>query len=162
MISSAGRLFDAVSAILGLNYRASYQAEAPMLLESISDSCENGKYTYEVSGQEILFHGMIREIVSDYVNGCNVGAIAGKFHNTLVESLLDLVLKIKKEHKLNRVVLSGGSFQNRVLTEHLVSKLSSESLEVYLPGKIAVNDQGIALGQMAIGAARRIKARQYA
>lgn len=156
MISSAGRLFDAVSAILGLNFRASYQAEAPMRLESAADTGENGRYTYEVRGQEILFQGMVRDIVSDYVNGCSVGTIAGKFHNTLVEALLDLVLKIKKAHKLNRVILSGGSFQNRILTENLVSKLSRESLEVYLPGKIPVNDQGIALGQLAIGAARRI------
>ena len=153
-ISSAGRLFDAVSAILGLNYRASYQAEAPMLLESVADLNEKGKYTYEVKGDEIVFESMIKEIVADHMDGSSKSVIAGKFHNTIIESLLELLVKIKKEYQLNRVVLSGGSFQNRILTEKLISKLSKEALNIYLPGKIPVNDQGIALVQIAISSER--------
>jgi len=155
LISSAGRLFDAVSAILGLNYRASYQAEAPMLLESIADRAEKGRYSYQMKGKEILFTSMIEEIALDHIEGSRAGVISSKFHNTLVEILCDLVLKMKKEYQLNKVILSGGTFQNRILTENLIARLSREALDVYLPGKVPVNDQGIALGQLAIGAANR-------
>jgi len=155
LISSAGRLFDAVSAILGLNYRASYQAEAPMLLESIADRAEKGIYSYEIKGKEILFIDMIQEITMDQIKGTKAATISAKFHNTLVEILTELVLKIKKKYQLKRIVLSGGSFQNHILTENLKVRLSRESLDVYLPCKVPVNDQGIALGQLAIGAANR-------
>jgi hydrogenase maturation protein HypF len=157
LISSAGRLFDAVSAILGLNYISTYQAEAPMLLESIADMTVEDFYDYKVSGDEIIFADMIKGIVDDHVSGISNSIISGKFHNTLVKLMLDLAIQIRTTHQINHVVLSGGTFQNRKLSEKLIRKLEAESFSVALPGIIPVNDQGIALGQMAIGAAKRIK-----
>ncbi|MFC2089257.1 carbamoyltransferase HypF [Bacteroidota bacterium] len=156
-ISSTGRLFDAVAAILGINYVAAFQAEAPMLLESLSDPDETGVYAYEIQGTSISFVPMIRAIVEDVLNGTGRETIAAKFHNTLIDIFYSLAVLAQKEAGLNRVVLSGGSFQNRILTEKLMSKLAAKGFNVYLPGTVPVSDQGIALGQLAIGAAKRMK-----
>lgn len=155
LISSTGRLFDAVAAILGINYRATYQAEAAMKLEAIADSVEKEAYPYEILHNQVLFQPMIESIVKDKSVGISDEKISGKFHNTLAGLGLDLAIRIRKESELNRVVLSGGSFQNRILTGKLVKLLSAEGFEVFLPDKVPVNDQGIALGQLAVGAATR-------
>ena len=155
LISSSGRLFDAISAILGINYRATYHAEAPMRLESMADRDENGVYPFEINQGQVSFQPMIRDIVKDLADGISKESISGKFHNTIASLLLDLALRIKKESKLNRIILSGGSFQNRILTSKLHKLLSREGFEIFLPDKVPVNDQGIALGQIAVGAARK-------
>ena len=155
LISSAGRLFDAVSAILGINYRATYQAEAPMRLESMADKSEKGAYQYEIKDGQVCFQPMIRSVVGDLSVGISRERISGKFHNTLANLVLDLAMRIRKETGLNRVVLSGGSFQNRILTGKSYELLSEEDFEIFLPDRVPVNDQGIALGQIAVGAANR-------
>lgn len=155
LISSAGRLFDAVAAILGINYRATYQAEAPLKLESIADISERNVYPIEITGNQVQFQTMIRCIAKDKAAGISNAKISGKFHNTIVRLVLDLAMRIRKESELNRVVLSGGSFQNRILTGKLIKLLSAEGFEIFLPDKVPVNDQGIALGQVAVGAATK-------
>ena len=155
LASSAGRLFDAVAAITGLNYKSTYQAEAPMLLESAIDESERGMYSYSVKDQQISFLRMIRQVVDDVHSGVSTGRIAAKFHHTLIELVLQLAIEIRNRYGLDRVVLGGGTFQNRYLTKKVLDKLENERFEVYLPDRIPVNDQGIALGQLAIGAHRR-------
>jgi hydrogenase maturation protein HypF len=155
LISSAGRLFDAVAAILGINYRATYQAEAPMKLESIADVSERNAYPVEINGDQVQFQTMIRCIAKDKSAGISNAKISGKFHNTIARLVLDLAIKIRMESGLKRVVLSGGSFQNRILTGKLIKLLSAEGFEIFLPDKVPVNDQGIALGQIAVGAATK-------
>ena len=155
LISSAGRLFDAVAAIIGLNYRSSYQAQSPMLLESAIDTTVRGMYDYEFIGHQVSFKPMILQIVDDLHKGISTGAIAAKFHHTLVELILQLALEVRVQTGMGRVVLAGGTFQNRFLTEKIREKLTIEQFEVYLPDTIPVNDQGIALGQLAIGAHKR-------
>lgn len=155
LISSAGRLFDAVSAILGINYSASYQAEAPMCLEALADPSEKGLYPVEVEDGLIKWAPMIRDMVQAFVAGSSAGTISSKFHNTLVLLLVQQALEIRGDYDLKRVVLSGGSFQNRILTEGLFLQLEKEGFQVYYPRHVPVNDQGIALGQLAIGAALR-------
>jgi len=155
LVSSAGRLFDAVAAITGLNYFATYQAEAPMLLESAIDSSEKGRYSYDIRDGQVSFIPLIRELVEDIHRGKAVSALAAKFHNTLVLLILELSMKIRTANGLDRVVLGGGTFQNRFLSEKIMDKLENEQFKVYLPRNIPVNDQGIAAGQLAIGAHRR-------
>lgn len=155
MVSSAGRLFDAVAAITGLNYFASYQAEAPMLLESAIDFHEKGSYDFEISAGKVSFTLLIRQLVEDIYQGVSTGAMAAKFHHSLVQLICRLAMEIREESGLDRVVLGGGSFQNVFLTEKVVHKLENEKFKVYLPGSIPVNDQGIAAGQLAIGAHRQ-------
>lgn len=155
LISSAGRLYDAVAAILGINYRATYQAEAPMSLEAMADLAESGTYPFEIDQDQVSFQSMIRDMVKDLSTGISKERISGRFHNTMVGLVMELALRIRKERKLNRVVLSGGTFQNRILTGNLCKLLSSEGFEIFLPERVPVNDQGIALGQLAVGAANR-------
>jgi len=154
MASSAGRLFDAVAAIMGLNYFSTYQAEAPMLLESALDGSEDGSYPFHIEAGQVSFTPLIREVVADIQNHRSKASIAAKFHNTLVEVMLVLSLEIRVTSGLDRIVLGGGSFQNRKLSEKVMDKLENELFKVYLPHRIPVNDQGIAAGQLAIGAHR--------
>jgi hydrogenase maturation protein HypF len=155
LASSAGRLFDAVAAIIGLNYYSTYQAEAPMLLESALDPAEKGGYSFEIIENQVSFVPAIRQIVKDKLGGMSTGRISAKFHNTLVELIIQLSKQIRAESGLNRIVLGGGTFQNRYLSENVLTKLAQERFEVYLPHRIPVNDQGIAAGQIAIGAYKR-------
>ncbi len=156
-VSSAGRLFDAVAAITGLNFYSTYQAEGPMLLESAVDPSEAGSYSFEINGSLISFRPLIRKVVDDIHHGISAGNIAAKFHHALIDLMVHLSLEIKKSHGLNRVVLGGGTFQNRYLTKKVIHKLEIEGFQVYLPHEIPVNDQGISVGQLAIGAHHRNK-----
>jgi hydrogenase maturation protein HypF len=153
--SSAGRLFDAVAAILGLNYYSSYQAEAPMLLESAIDRSEEGRYPFSLEGEQISFTSLIKEVVEDVHRGIAVGRIAAKFHHSLVHLILQISMEYRVRTGMDRVVLSGGTFQNRYLCGKLMEKLEKEKFHVLVPGRIPPNDQGIAMGQLAIGAHRK-------
>jgi hydrogenase maturation protein HypF len=144
-----------MAALLGLNYYSTYQAEAPMRLESALDPLEKGSYSYELSEDQVSFHPMILEVVDDLQKGVSPGRIAGRFHRTLVDLVVDLAIRIRNEYGLDRVVLGGGTFQNRYLAEKVIDKLEKHRFQVYLPDRIPVNDQGIAAGQVAIGAYRR-------
>ena len=155
LASSAGRLFDAVAAILGLNYFSTFQAEAPMLLESAIDQSETGLYPFSTEGGQVSFTSLIKAVVTDLHHGVSRGKIAAKFHLSLVALILELSLEIRAETGLDRVVLCGGTFQNKFLSEKVMDKLENEKFKVYLPHIIPVNDQGIAVGQLAIGAHKR-------
>ena len=155
LASSAGRLFDAVASITGLNFHSTYQAEAPMLLESAIDISEKGSYATEIEGNRVIFNSLVRQVVEDLHTGVSTGRIAARFHNSLVNLLLELAMETRKRFHLDRVVLGGGTFQNRYLTKKVMEKLENERFEVYLPDRIPVNDQGIAVGQLAVGAYHR-------
>jgi len=155
LASSAGRLFDALAAITGLNYYSTYQAEAPMLLESVLDPSEKGVYDYEIDDKQVSFNLMIKSVVEDIHDGLSTGRISAKFHNTVVKLIFQLSKQIRTESGMNRIVLGGGTFQNRYLTRKVMGKLKKERFDIYLPQRIPMNDQGIAAGQIAIGAYRR-------
>ncbi len=155
LTSSAGRLFDAIGAILGLNYHSSFQAQSPMLLESAIDASVQGFYSYEFLGPQVSFKPMILQIVDDLHQGVSIHAISAKFHHTLVNLILQLATEIRESTGLDRVVLTGGTFQNRFLTLQARTKLEAEGFKVILPETIPVNDQGICVGQLAIGAHKR-------
>ncbi len=157
LASSAGRLFDAVAAITGLNYYASYNAEAPMLLESAIDPNERGSYPFEIDRGQVSFNPLIRAMVEDIHQGRSTGSIAAKFHHSLVQLILSLSMEIRADSGLDRIILGGGTFQNRFLSEKVMDKLENEKFKVYLPHRIPVNDQGIAAGQLAIGAHRCLR-----
>ena len=155
--SSAGRLFDAVASITGISHYNTFQAEAPMRLEAIIDESENGFYDYEIKNETISFVPTIKQLTNDYLNGLKPGKIAARFHNTIAEVVTKTCTEISIRTKLKRVVLSGGTFQNSFLTQKIVTNLYSKGYDVFLPREIPVNDQGIALGQLAIAAKQRTK-----
>jgi hydrogenase maturation protein HypF len=152
LISSAGRLFDAVAGMTGVNLRATYQAEAPMKLEALADHSEKRAYDYILQGETISFRPMILEVVEELKKGTAIRTISARFHNTLIKAVLEMAGIIRKETGIKRVVLSGGTFQNRILTGRIEKGLISGGYRVIRASGIPVNDQGIAVGQLAIAA----------
>ncbi|MFC2100605.1 carbamoyltransferase HypF [Bacteroidota bacterium] len=153
LTSSSGRLFDAVSSIIGLCHYNTFEAEGPIRLESIIDNRCNENYKYKIA-KTIILDDMIRGIVKDLINGIPKEVISAKFHNTLISVIFDVVNQIHTTHKINKVVLSGGTFQNRYLLGKL-ELLLKEKFDVYSNERIPTNDGGIALGQLLIAAKRR-------
>jgi len=154
LTSSAGRLFDAVSALTGLCIHSSFHAEAPMRLESVIEQNIEEYYNIEIT-KHISFKKTFVEIINDLKNNISVSKISAKFHNTIINTIFAVVFEASKNHKINKVVLSGGSFQNRYIVEKIEQLLSAKGFEVFFQSKIPSNDGGIALGQLAIAAKRR-------
>ncbi|MAE07969.1 MAG: carbamoyltransferase HypF [Bacteroidetes bacterium] len=152
--SSAGRLFDAISALLGVCQSAAYHAEAPMQLESATDTTIATSYSFSLKNN-ISFKSTFEEIISDLLNGIPIDKISGKFHNTMVNVIVDVAKHIRNSSGINNVVLSGGTFQNSILLEKTEIKLSENGFNYYTQAQIPSNDGGIALGQLAIAAKRR-------
>jgi len=149
--SSAGRLFDAVSALLGICRLSGFHAEAPMRLESGITSGIDEYYSFGINTC-ISFKAMFEEILIDLRNSVEIGVIAAKFHNTIIEVIVHVAVMIRKEKALHKVALSGGSFQNKYLLEKTEIRLADLGFEVFSQQKYPSNDGGIALGQMAIAA----------
>ena len=154
LTSSCGRLFDAVSALTGICYHSKFHAEAPMRLENEVTPGIDQSYPFTFNGY-IDFSETIRMITEDLLNRCPKGLIASKFHNTIMEVIKNVVKKISYETGLKKIVLSGGSFQNRYLVRNLEVNLLKAGYHVYTQQRIPANDGGIALGQLAIAAKRR-------
>jgi len=155
--SSAGRLFDAVAALTGINLVSTFHAEAPMRLEASIMPGISTRYGYQIIDGVISFAETVKEIVRDYGKGKTPGEISARFHNTIADAIVEGVKQIAMQSDINRVALSGGTFQNRYLTQKVISHLMEEKFVVYFHQKVPTNDGGLALGQVAIAAARREK-----
>jgi hydrogenase maturation protein HypF len=166
--SSAGRLFDAVASIIGLRQRVSFEGQAAMELEfAIGDERTEEAYEFQIvncglrieeaeeihrqseiknsqSAMTIDWEPMISGILEDVRSGVPVARISAKFHNTLAEIIVDVARRVGEE----RVVLTGGCFQNQYLTERTVRRLETEGLRPYWHQRVPPNDGGIALGQV--------------
>ncbi len=158
LTSSAGRLFDAVSALLGIVRKSSYEGEPAIALEYAADGKgEEGQYAFAFEGSNdcfsITFRSMVREILRDLVNVPS-GIIASRFHRTVAAAIGDACCRMREQTGLNKVVLSGGVFQNMLLLELTVSRLEKEGFQVFTHCRIPTNDGGIALGQALIALAR--------
>ena len=153
LTSGAGRLFDGIASITGICIRALHHAEAPMRLEAAID--RNCLETYETGIKgNVSFVPVIRQICDDMMKGIHQAAISAKFHNTVIESSFQMVRKIADETGLQKVVLSGGTFQNRYISERLEERLRQNHFMVYAHRLVPSNDGGIALGQLAVAAKR--------
>jgi len=151
--SSAGRLFDAVSAILGVCDKNTFEGEAAIALESITRPDIVDDYPVDIKFREIMeidFSQTILKIVEDLVRGEDKGIISTKFHNTLVNVISRVVQKLSSLHMINDVVLCGGVFQNIYLLERTITRLKSMDMRVNIHKKVPTNDAGISLGQAYI------------
>lgn len=152
--SSAGRLFDAVAAITNICSVSTFHAEAPMRLESVAH--QNMQYSYSFDfGEQISFRSTIQAIIDDLHFNVPVSEISAKFHNTFINVIFAVASQIRKTRDINKVVLSGGTFQNKYLLSRLEKLLLKEGFEVYVPSKVPSNDAGVALGQLVVAAKRR-------
>jgi hydrogenase maturation protein HypF len=166
--TSAGRIFDAVASLVGLRQSVNYEGQAAMELEFLTAGIDTiarysfsiGDRNYEMGNEEqnflltIDWSSIIQEILEDIRSNAQIGIISAKFHNTLAEIIVAIALRMKQD----RVVLSGGCFQNKYLTEHTVNRLREEGFRPYWHQRVPPNDGGIALGQ--VYAALRLKKKE--
>ena len=153
----AGRLFDAVSVLTGLCVRPSFEAEAPMRLEDAASDHITASYPYIMS-EVIDFSEMFHNIIQDLAQKTDPGVISARFHNTLTEIIVSGAERISRSTGIRKVVLSGGTFQNRYLLTRTENLLVSRGLEVFCNCSVPCNDGGISLGQLAVAAKRRNQA----
>ncbi len=146
---SVGRLFDAVASLIGLRQQIRFEGQAAMELEFALEGIETDE-TYQLaighrqSPFQLDWTPMVEAILSDMKRGLPIGEISAKFHNALVEAIIN----VAKHAGKSRIVLSGGCFQNRYLTERTVQRLQKEGFQPYWHQRVPPNDGGIALGQI--------------
>lgn len=168
--TSVGRLFDGIAALAGLDQRVAFEGQAAMALEFAAGSSEDGAYPINVaegaplesagalSSDGVLcpparildWRPMVESVLADVRHGCPAGRISARFHAGLVEGLLWVARAVGQP----KVALTGGCFQNRLLTEQAVEKLERAGFEVLLHRQVPPNDGCISLGQVAVAAAR--------
>ena len=155
--TSMGRLFDAVASLINLRQQIRFEGQAAMELEFAINSAGTGeayalklrrgiKNEMETGETPVLldWSPMIEAILADVQQGVSVGIISAKFHKALLEA----IVAVAKRAGQDRVVLSGGCFQNRYLTERVVRRLQAEGFRPYWHQRVPPNDGGIALGQV--------------
>ena len=157
LTSSAGRLFDAAAAILGVRDTINYEGQAAVELEQLADPAERGAYRAEVTGPEpfrIAGHDLIRAVVEDLAAGATPGVVAARFHNGVAGLISDCCLLLRERHGLSTVALSGGVFQNLLLLQVTIARLERHGFGVLVQSRVPCNDGGISLGQAVVAAAR--------
>ena len=158
LTSSCGRLFDAASSLIGIRDEISYEGQAAMELESFCASGVKERYNFCIckEGDEFIIdpQKIFIDIIKDLKEGIDKKVMAAKFHNTVAEFTLNLCGKIKKSTGINKIALSGGVFQNKYLTEKVVSLLEDKGFKVYIQRKVPPNDGGISLGQAVVAGSK--------
>ncbi|MDX1622220.1 MAG: carbamoyltransferase HypF [Nitriliruptorales bacterium] len=155
--SSAGRLFDAVAAIVGVRDAVNYEGQAAIELEQLVDLDESRSYPVTIHDDtpfRIDAFALIRAMTDDVLGGAPPGAVAGRFHNAVVDAMVSASLRVRDDRGLHTVALSGGVFQNAVLVERGVRALEAEGFEVLTHRRVPPNDGGISLGQVVVAVAR--------
>jgi hydrogenase maturation protein HypF len=167
LTSSCGRLFDAVAALLNVRHTVSYDGQGAIELESVVEMAEGGEkslpaplsqggsYPYKIVSNEdaplqLDFSRMFPEILTDIDAGIQTAVIAYRFHQSVASAATEACLHISEVTGLDRVILSGGVFQNRLLSEMIYTPLTHKGLHVFTQRLVPPNDGGIALGQAAI------------
>ncbi len=154
LTTSAGRLFDAVAALLDLRQQASFEGQAAMSLEFVSDLDEPDAYPigmYDDDGMLRLdWRPTLDALIEDSQRGSQPGIVSARFHNALVEGLVCVAEAVGT----STVALSGGCFQNRLLTERTIRRLGGAGFRVLVHRRVPPNDGGISLGQVAVATAR--------
>ena len=156
--SSAGRLFDAIAALVGLRSEVQYEGQGAVELEMLADGVIGEEYPFRIRRDRkpimVETQGIIRGVVDDLIKGEPAAHTAAKFHNTLVVIILAVCCCMRKLTSLRRVALSGGVFQNALLLTRVVPSLQAHDFEVYTHSQVPANDGGLALGQVAVANAR--------
>ncbi|MBQ6735352.1 MAG: carbamoyltransferase HypF [Lachnospiraceae bacterium] len=161
--NSIGRLFDGVSALLGICIPVTYEARGAVLLETAAEAAAGegeaaGVFPYEFFEKEgcrvFDYRPMIRQIVAEAERGVEKGILAARFMNTLIAMSVTMCKDIAEETGLRRAVLSGGVFLNRYLLQRMKQSLAEAGLEVYTHRRVSPGDEGLSLGQLMVAAAQ--------
>ncbi len=155
--SSMGRLFDCVAALCGFQGEITYDAQAAIELENLSEANVLAYYQYRIENTEcsliLGYEEMLNGILRDLQNQVTKSIISSKFHNTVIEATTDCVCRIREKTGLEDVVLSGGVFENTYLLERLILRLMDLNFKVYYNQLTPTNDGGISFGQAAAACA---------
>jgi hydrogenase maturation protein HypF len=156
--TSVGRLFDAVAAMCGVRTRVTFEGQAAAELEAGARPDERRSYDIPVvddgAGRlELDAREIVRAAWADVVAGVPAPVVAGRFHNGLADGTAAASVRLAERAGVETVVVSGGVFQNRLLLERTVTRLSAAGLRVLVPERLSPNDGGISYGQAAVGAA---------
>jgi len=153
--SSSGRLFDAAAAICGFTDRVTYEGEAAMRMEALANSAgETKPYSYNIFEDDMLrlsWH-FLEEMAGDKLRGTEPSLMAARFHLTIAFALCEMIERLASGHKTNKVVFSGGTFQNRFVINILAGRLSAMGIVPYFHRQVPTNDGGLALGQVMLTA----------
>src|SRR5271165_7012942 len=160
LTSSCGRLFDAVAALAGIRREVNYEAQAAIELEmAIDNSCDESAYPFDLvaegEGWIIDTRELFQGLLNDMACNVSIGDISRRFHNGLAEVLCEVARRIRNRWGLERVCLSGGTFQNEYLFERLCERLQKNGFQVFTHSEVPAGDGGLSLGQ-AVVAARRL------
>jgi hydrogenase maturation protein HypF len=150
LTSSMGRLFDAVSSLVGIRHEVNYEGQGAIELENRTDLHENGLYGFSIDGNIINLNSMVNSIIRDYRDKTPVSTISARFHNTLVELCLELCLEIQHSTGIGFVALSGGVWQNRILFNRVTQKIRENGLTILSHHQVPCNDGCISLGQVLV------------
>ncbi|GFE60261.1 carbamoyltransferase HypF [Geobacter sp. AOG2] len=159
LTSSCGRLFDAAAAVLDVRQAVSYDGQAAIELEALAEGAGvSGTYSFGIADGEPLvidFTSLFTDLLADHAAGADTAAMAYRFHATVARAAVEACVRIAGQSGLDRVVLSGGVFQNRLLTEMVYTGLLDQGLQIFTHRLVPPNDGGIALGQAAIAGWQR-------
>ena len=154
-VSSVGRLFDAVSSIVGIRDFITYQGQAAIELEMVANEREKNFYEFDIKETSDFYVinslGVIKSIVEDIKKRVPGSDISMRFHIGLADLIVSVAKLLRKETGIDKVCLSGGVFQNIILRSTASEKLKKSKFKVYNHRKIPPNDGGISAGQVAIG-----------
>ena len=154
LTSSCGRLFDGVSALLGIKPVIAYEAQAAISMEMCAAENEPGLYNEAVEANNsqgpIELSTLLRMILKDIEQKTEKRIIAARFHNTLAEMFTKSALLARGKTGLNKAALSGGVFQNVLFSRRITASLEREGFEVITHTQVPANDGGISLGQIAV------------
>jgi hydrogenase maturation protein HypF len=150
--SSMGRLFDAVSSLLGVRALVNYEGQAAIELEAMADrnSGESYEFGMNATGNIIEAGDVIRQAVGDLLDGAAPTVVSARFHLGVAQLIVAMAETIRNERHLNRVALSGGVFQNMLLLGKTCELLRSNGFQVFTHARVPSNDGGISLGQAAV------------
>ena len=155
--SSAGRLFDAVSSLLGVRHTVDFEAQAAIELESRARGVPpDGTYAFAVHEDDPLRADpapVLRALVADLRTGVTAGVAAARFHAAVVDLVVELARRARAAHGLDTVALSGGVFGNALLLAGAAAALRSDGFTVLRHRRVPPNDGGLALGQLVVSAA---------
>lgn len=148
--TSVGRLFDAAAAIILGIHAVQYEGQAAMRLESVAASSSEAGYSLPFTAGQLDWREMILSIWDDRLAGVPPAVMSARFHRALAGGIVAVAAQFPELP----VVLAGGVFQNKLLTELVVELMSDDRERLKLPGKIPPNDGGLAAGQLAIAVMR--------
>jgi hydrogenase maturation protein HypF len=157
LTSSAGRLFDAVAALVGLRDAVNYEGQAAIELEQRADRTERGRYPIGTApGSPLRLSGVdaVRGAAEDLCRGVDPAVVAARFHNGVAAAVVRTCAQLRESTGVDVVALSGGVFQNLLLLDRTVDGLAGAGMRVLVHSRVPPNDGGISLGQAAVAAAR--------